>query len=366
MALASVKRIHQNYIPALDSLRGIAILLVITFHYFGAYFHLFSFGWSGVDLFFVLSGYLITSRLAATRKDPNYFSKFYRNRALRILPLYYLVLILCYIGFNFLAKESHPGLQYYSRNAASFFLFLDNWTMIKTNVPAENQLQHFWSLAVEEQFYIIWPLIIYFLADKKNLLVFLFAAILLIISARSFLYLKYPGFVNYPHYFYNTFCRMDGFIIGAIVYFIQLKKIEKYFKYFFPLTLLILIVGIAIEGTDFIGPFMSTVGYSLVAIFYGGLVLFATKRETQKSRAVILNSNWLVFLGKISYGLYIFHWLVLRFLQGKIIHYLDFYFSASQQLALWISLFICLIISLLLSIISYFYFELYFLKRKVR
>ena len=366
MALASVKRIHQNYIPALDSLRGIAILLVITFHYFGAYFRVFSFGWSGVDLFFVLSGYLITSRLVATRKDSNYFLKFYRNRALRILPLYYLVLILCYIGFNFLAKESHPGLQYYSRNAASFFLFFDNWAMIKTNVPTENHLQHFWSLAVEEQFYIIWPLVIYFLADKKNFLVFLFALILLIISVRSFVYLRYPGFVNYPHYFYNTFCRMDGFIIGAIAYFIQLKKIAKYFKYFFPFTILLLATGITIEGANFIGVFMSTVGYSLVAIFYGALILFATKDGSQKSQAALLNTNWLTFIGKISYGLYIFHWLVLKFLQGKIILFLISYFSMEQGPALWISLFTCLIISLALSIISYFYFELFFLKRKVR
>src|SRR6201999_1115975 len=85
-------------IASLDGLRGIAVLLVFTWHYLPAT-HSFFPGWTGVDLFFVLSGYLITQRLMATRQTPNYFSHFYRNRALRIFPLYYTFVI----GFLLLA-----------------------------------------------------------------------------------------------------------------------------------------------------------------------------------------------------------------------------------------------------------------------
>lgn len=122
MAFIPARRIHQNYIPELDGLRGLAILLVVTFHYFAGYFNFFSFGWTGVDLFFVLSGFLITSRLMITRDDNNYFYKFYKNRALRIMPLYYSVLIAFYIAiYFFISKENLAGFKFYNQNITSFF-----------------------------------------------------------------------------------------------------------------------------------------------------------------------------------------------------------------------------------------------------
>ena len=104
--MTSQTTVIKQYIPQLDGIRGLAIILVISFHYLGN-IPIFSFGWCGVDLFFVLSGYLITSRLITLQKQKNHLIKFYTNRALRILPLYYLTLIIFYAGFNLLVKKEN-------------------------------------------------------------------------------------------------------------------------------------------------------------------------------------------------------------------------------------------------------------------
>jgi len=363
MAFTPAKHLHQNYIPELDGLRGIAILLVVTFHYFG-FLSIFSFGWTGVDLFFVLSGYLITSRLMISRKDKDYFSKFYKNRALRIIPLYYGVLIIFFIAVNlFVSEKNLTGFQFYYQNISSFFLFLQNWALIYAGINYENHLQHFWTLAVEEQFYLLWPFIIYFFSGNKNIICILCVSIICIIFFRSFLYFKNPG--DSLVYFYNTFCRMDSFITGGLLYFLSANPLKKIYKQVAAAFIFILIAAIIFSGTKHSTPFMSTIGYTLLAIFFAAILYIALEKK-YKYLNKILNKKWLIQLGKISYGLYIFHWVILRSLQGKIIQFLDFHLLINEQIILWLSLIICLIISIAVSVISYFYFELHFLKMKVR
>ena len=121
---------EKKHIPQLDGLRGIAILFVISYHYFG-FMKVFGLGWSGVDLFFVLSGYLITSRLLDSRNTSSYFWRFYKNRILRIFPLYYLVLITFLVAILTLPKNQHlVTLSYYTQHWAGFFFFFQNWIMI--------------------------------------------------------------------------------------------------------------------------------------------------------------------------------------------------------------------------------------------
>ena len=111
-------------------------------------------------------------------------------------------------------------------------------------------------------------------------------------------------------------------------------------------------------------PFLSTIGFTLIAIAFAGLI-HAASSNSSKFLSVIFNYRWLKFTGKISYGLYIFHWIVLRALEPRLERWL-IQFNLNSQTAYGLSLLICLVISYIISVISYFYFELYFLKRKVR
>ncbi len=356
----------KGYIPQLDGIRGLAIILVISFHYFG-YIPVFSFGWCGVDLFFVLSGYLITSRLVASQKEKNHLKKFYINRALRILPIYYLTLILFYTGFNLLVKNENFYLfDFYNHNWASFAFFFQNWTFIFYHGLKENFLTHFWSLAIEEQFYLVWPFFLYIFLQKKWFYKMIFIVILLIAISRTFIYIQHPDWSDYPYYYYNTFCRMDGFLIGGSLWLFQKSNNRRPLALYYFIALLAVILGIYFTGNASVSnPFISTIGYTLIAITFAGLI-HAASSNSSKLISIIFNYRWLRFIGKISYGLYIFHWIVLRVLEVRIEKKLSNLEYFSNQGAHLLSLFICLLVTFTVSTISYFYFELYFLKRKVR
>jgi len=156
----------RGWIPALDGIRGLAILMVMLFHYGGNLERtnpigrlvggLFSFGWSGVDLFFVLSGFLITGILLDSRNAENYFSSFYARRVLRIFPAYYVSLALLLLILPMLdppLRLSLPSDQW------MYVFYAQNWVGI-FDYPGRGLLTPYWSLAVEEQFYLVWPLVV--------------------------------------------------------------------------------------------------------------------------------------------------------------------------------------------------------------
>ena len=149
---------HQR-IPQLDAVRGIAVLVVML-HNSGAFPRLFAHGWMGVDLFFVLSGFLISGILLDTKQSESYFNNFYIRRCLRIWPLYYSALVFMFVLVPFL-RPSEASAIFASRSSPwwAFPLFLQNF-LVPSPTGATGLLGVTWSLAVEEQFYLVWPWVI--------------------------------------------------------------------------------------------------------------------------------------------------------------------------------------------------------------
>jgi peptidoglycan/LPS O-acetylase OafA/YrhL len=194
----------QKHIPALDGLRGVAILLVLFYHLFnvGIFKGWFNYGWIGVDLFFVLSGFLITSILLKSKGKPDYFKNFYLNRALRILPLYFGVLLI----FAFIAPYFTPT-KWFVSDQVYFWTFTQGYLILKGQNT--DPLFHLWSLAIEEQFYLVWPFIILILRPKQLLL---FSALMLVTTVTV-------RFIFHNHYltYGLTVAHMDGLLIGAVI-----------------------------------------------------------------------------------------------------------------------------------------------------
>ena len=202
----------RQYYPALDGLRGLAILLVVIYHNFG-FIDVFFFGWLGVDLFFVLSGFLITEILLNTLNEKNYLRNFYVRRALRIFPLYYVCLVIFLIIMPRL--NTNLDLKYYTDNQVWIWTYLQNWLYIFKNPDQTNTLNHLWSLAVEEQFYLLWPLAILVLRKPKLLLLSISILLLAVLGLRLWVWNNHIADLAYFNLY--TFTRIDGICIGCMV-----------------------------------------------------------------------------------------------------------------------------------------------------
>jgi peptidoglycan/LPS O-acetylase OafA/YrhL len=361
-----------KHIPQLDGLRGIAILMVICYHFFPNNI-VCNFGWSGVDLFFVLSGFLITGRLMPYLDDKKILLKFYRNRFLRIVPLYFGFLTL-FFGAWFLlsSKETLGSFTFYSDHWWQFFLFIQNWVFANNLIEAKTHVQHLWSIAVEEQIYLLFPLALIFISNKTKIFYFvLFTIVAILISRWYYFTLAIPR-EGYPRIFYNTFFRFDSFLSGVLVYLIynnqiQFKKVKTILQWSGLICFLVLFIYIFItKDAEKNNTFISGGGYTIIAIMYAGL-LQVTLFKKNKIVNLITSSGFLRYTGRISYGMYIFHWPL--FLVGfavinKAFAYLHF-IPGSTTIHI-INVLICFPATYLISHLSFRYFESFFLKRKVR
>jgi peptidoglycan/LPS O-acetylase OafA/YrhL len=350
-----------SYYPALDGLRGFAILLVILYHNFRFINHFF-FAWLGVDLFFVLSGYLITTILINSVNSPHYLRNFYMKRVLRVFPLYYLSLIVFLILLPSLGFYK-PEMQFYIDHQWWFWFYLENWLLSFNFPPVGNFLNHFWSLAVEEQFYLVWPFIILWLRKPKRLLVFMMCMLLLLLIARSVIWMyRFPGF-NYTIFY--TFTRVDGICIGCII--ALLHRIN--FNFLRQNTAVIVIVlAILNFGFYFLNqagnfPYFAFVGYTTFAAMFGLLIHEAVTGDT-KIINVIFNQPVLRFFGIISYGLYIFHWPVYAITQPGLYNFFSQNIKLSDGISKLGSSFAATLLAIIISTISYYTFEIRFLKLK--
>ena len=355
------------HIPALDGLRGAAVLLVLVWHYL-AFTQPFFPSWAGVDLFFVLSGYLITGRLLATKGGPHYFSGFYRNRILRIFPLYYAVILAFYLFARLLVREANqPQYAWYFEHWKSFLVFIQNWTLIYDGRPRTIELVPLWSLAVEEQFYLVWPLII-FLIPSPSLRIKLFSiGIGLVLLARTACYLSDPLSAE-PAYF-NTFLHLDGLLTGSLLCQLHAANIrlpKRWISALVAASLMAITLYCTITKSVVPhNPFFATAGYTVLAILFAA-VLHLAAQPGKTLLNTFLSTRLLRSCGRISYCLYLIHLPILIVIGTKLSAILAKRWPGHALLASWLALLICLALSFVLSMLSYRYFESRFLRFKTR
>jgi peptidoglycan/LPS O-acetylase OafA/YrhL len=355
---------NTRHIPALDGLRGLAILFVLLWHYF-AFTQPYFPGWAGVDLFFTLSGYLITSRLLATRQQPDYFSRFYRNRILRIFPLYYtLVIAFLLVARWGISAPNQPLFSYYLDHWKSFLVFTQNWTFITNGRPANLTLVPLWSIAVEEQFYLVWPLIILLTPSPAARQKLFIAGIILVLGLRTAFYLANPP--SGESAYYNTFFRLDGLLAGSLLcqWHASGKTIRK------PAAAIFILLFLCILACTWIGDvlpynaFFATSGYTILALLFTAMTNLATQPGNNPLTR-FLNNSFLRFCGRISYCLYLIHVPVLQFVGTKLSILGAQRWPEQATTIHWLAILLSLALSFLLSALSYRYFESIFLKLKV-
>ncbi len=356
--------------PNIDGLRGLAILMVMAYHYFGGFF-IFDFGWMGVDLFFVLSGYLLTGRLYPYISTKNIIYKFYRNRFFRIVPLAFAFLTLFFLSFYiFASANTIDSLSLYFNNKTAIFLFLTNWVLIFHSSGASGPLGHLWSLAIEEQYYLIFPLFITLVRTKKKLLIAGLGLIIIIFVARIFVYAERPPSLEWNNYIYwNTFLRADSFLTGFVLYMLiengLFSKSSKFASVPFIVCISFLAIGCVYQESMKFNSFFIRGGIVLVEFAGMCLLLFCIREKTGITKR-ITNLRVLQQLGKISYGLYIFHWPI--FLFGFTLFHiitLKLNIVIAPHIIQVLNIIFSSFVSITISKLSYRYFESYFLKLKI-
>jgi len=302
---------RAQHIPALDGLRGLAILLVIIHHQLIALS--LKGGFLGVDLFFVLSGFLITSLLLKEfdATDSISLTNFYARRVLRLAPallLYLFVALIityCLKPDTFVREVKLAGLA---------LAYLTNWRMALGWDYSLDPTAIIWSLSIEEQFYLLWPPILLLALTagvKKNHLA---AALLLIVCAiaihRGVLW---SNGAELNRMYYGTDTRADAPLIGCFVAMVSLSRITTRLRAILNIGALVAAVALTVlvVTTSFTDAFLYRGGYTFVAIAAGVMTL-SVADPAENFLARVFAWKPLCWLGTISYGLYLWHWLILR------------------------------------------------------
>ncbi len=357
----------MNYIKQLDSIRTFAVLLVILCHWGTKSLNdIFPFGNLGVNIFFVLSGFLITRILLIERENIQSKSKvvaignFMMRRSLRIFPIYYIMILILYFGAIYLPNPIPNDLRYY-------VLYLQNFLFYYRQAWPGGKVSPFWSLAVEEQFYLIWPWILFFINKKNIKKVMIIGIVIGTLSSIIFpLILKKNDMTPIL-----TICCLHAFCFGGLLSYWSVGKDSMLENNYLLLKKLAIIAFIS---------------YSMIKISNFGIASFDRLFESVITTWVIasillnkssrfdfiLNNKILISIGKVSYGIYLFHNFIpvsvnailhflrkINFEQSSLLQTINFF--QNNQL-IFNSL--CLIILLMISYFSFYFIETPFLKLK--
>ncbi len=370
------QRLERSRIAELDGLRGVAILLVMIFHMAilesqsavdSAFLAVAGSGWVGVELFFALSGFLITAILLDTRTQPSYFRSFWMRRVLRIFPLYYAVLT---IALVVLPLFPHPKIENFSRihgDEIWYWLYLSNYSIAAAGAFRHGILDISWSLAIEEQFYLIWPFVV-LLVDRRTLAKICVGAAAASLIMRCWLLAE--G-INPVALYVLTPVRLEALAMGALAAVLVRSDFSRVRLAQLARTSLILssallcVLAAVSGGVRWDDPLVQTIGYTLIAIAFGALVLRVVTTGGGDSTNAWLRSGVLRTFGKYSYAMYLFHLPIRAAVR-------DLFYGSDQFLTLFgsrlpgqlIFMIISVGITLILAWLSWHAYERYFLRLK--
>jgi peptidoglycan/LPS O-acetylase OafA/YrhL len=304
----------MNHVKSLDGLRGVAVSLVVLFH-----FGLFPAGWVGVQIFFVLSGYLITGILLRTKEEPigDYLGRFYWRRSLRIFPLYFVFLAAALAVYVATGEPKSFGVDW-----SYLVTYTANFGRLRSTDVGPDFI-HLWSLAVEEQFYLLWPILVYFLplATFKR-------AVILILTlsplVRAGLYFAFQGH-DADWIGRNIYClpfsQFDAFASGAAIVLWRLQELKNAGHWFCIALSVTAICGAAVLGHEHLvykDAMKWTFGYSMFLMPVGGFVWGYSLLNLLSAAIMVcalqrlpalrlLEFPPLVRVGSVSYGVYVYH-----------------------------------------------------------
>ena len=341
-----------KYRPDIDGLRGIAVLMVVLYHFEKIFFNssIFQGGYIGVDIFFVISGYLISSIIFKKKKKKKNFSfiNFYIRRVKRILPVLLVVILFCIIISSTLFIPEK--FDYTLKAAASSWFFFSNIFFWKSgqiynfedsvNIP----LLHTWSLSVEEQFYIFFPLFIFlifkFLKDKILIIISISLILSLVLSIVTSMYFPNASFYLLPS-------RMWELLSGSIIAYYEIYKNKKFYlnranKFLVLLGVILTLLFVVFAHDKIYHPSLIT-----VIPIASTVLLICFCREKNLFIGKVLSSKYLVYMGLISYSLYLWHYPLFVFLKNLNL----------QLIHLAYIKYLTLILSIIFSILTYIFIE---------
>lgn len=323
-------------------------------------------GWVGVDLFFTLSGFLITGILYDTRTDSHYFKRFFARRSVRIFPIFYLVFSIFLI--------LTPILHYQWKSGhLLFLLYVGNLSLAadpsleairsSTHPVWSAHLVHFWSLCVEEQFYLIWPVVVWLVRDRIQLIRIASGLSILALLLRIGMVMTVSTPKLEPWMVHQLPFRMDSLLVGAILALVlrgpNSDIWQRLCKWSFLIPTMIF-VGASVVRPELNAPWLNTTGFSMLALASAGLIGVTLRPGSPAFR--VFNLKPLRILGKYSYGFYVYHalwagawWALVGYLTARF---------HSSVLANATSDLLNFSLSFLVAKISYDFFEVRFLRFK--
>ncbi len=341
-ASASLQPNVRGHMPVLDGVRGLAVLMVLVFPFVGntlptssverAIVGVTNYGSYGVELFFVLSGFLITGILYDAHNKPHYFRDFYMRRLLRIFPLYYGVLALVFFIAPLIPLLRGPTLDYLVDRQAWAWLYAVNIYIGKAGDWSFSYLDHFWSLAIEEHFYLFWPLVVLLLARRpRALMAVSLATALGAMLAR--LIGSLMGLSWWTVYVLTPF-RLDGLALGAFLAVtarqpggleVMVRALPRVVATVCGLLAVTFVWTRLVSRQEL--ELVLPVRAALILMLLACLLVWALIAPKQSVTSRFFRSRSMVFLGTYSYGLYVYH------------HFISYYLTTNRtelELARWL------------------------------